>query len=92
MIGRRHKFATVYSAIYCSWPSCRIHTPVVNVNKMAELDLEKLLFADTSDRCIRSGITVLNFFIWGGISSVLLSEITFYGSAITVKPTIYLPK
>ena len=28
------------------------------------------------------GITVLNFFIWGGILSVLLLEISFYGSAI----------
>ena len=31
------------------------------------------------NRCIRMGITTLNFSIWGGISSVLLSEIMIYG-------------
>ena len=30
---------------------------------------------------IRMGITIFKFFIWGGISSDIRSEIMFYGSA-----------
>ena len=30
---------------------------------------------------IRMGITIFKFFIWGGISSNIRSEIMFYGSA-----------
>ena len=32
-------------------------------------------------KCIRMGITIFKMFIWGGVSSVIWSEITFYGSA-----------
>ena len=32
-------------------------------------------------KCIRMGITIFKIFIWGGISSDIRSEITFYGSA-----------
>ena len=32
-------------------------------------------------KCIRMGITVFKIFIWGGILSDILSEITFYRSA-----------
>ena len=32
--------------------------------------------------CKHLGDNCIEFFIWGGISSVLLSEITFYGDAI----------
>ena len=31
---------------------------------------------------INQGITVFKFFIWGGISSDIQSEIAFYGSAL----------
>ena len=51
-------------------------------------------------RSTRIGITVLKIVIWGGKSSVLWSEISFYGDAqrsrktqfATIKPMIYLPK
>ena len=36
--------------------------------------------------CIRMGITIFKMFIWGGISSVIWSEITFYGSAENFRP------
>ena len=32
-------------------------------------------------KCIRMGITVLKIVIWGGKTSVLRSQISFYGSA-----------
>ena len=32
-------------------------------------------------KCIRMGITIFKIYIWGGISSVVWSEITFYSSA-----------
>ena len=32
-------------------------------------------------KCIRMGITIFKIFIWGGISSDIRSEITFYGSS-----------
>ena len=33
------------------------------------------------NKCIRMGITTFKFVIWGGKSVVLLSQITFFGSA-----------
>ena len=35
----------------------------------------------TVKECIRMGITVFQIFIWGGLSSVILLETTFYGSS-----------
>ena len=32
-------------------------------------------------KCIRMGMTVMKIFIWGGISSVLLQQISFYSDA-----------
>ena len=35
---------------------------------------------ETEEKCIRMRITVLKIVFWGGKSSVLWSQITFYGS------------
>ena len=45
-------------------------------NKEISLQFELKL-----QKCIRMRITVFKIFIWGGISSDICSEITFYGSA-----------
>ena len=42
--------------------------------------LAVLQFATKLQKCIRMGITIFKIFIWGGISSDICSEITFYGS------------
>ena len=34
-----------------------------------------------SSKNIRMGITIFKYFIWGGISSYIRSEIMFYGNA-----------
>ena len=39
------------------------------------------VFLKENVNSIRMGITIFKIFIWGGISSDILSEITFYGSA-----------
>ena len=36
------------------------------------------------NKCIRMGITVFKFVIWGGKAEILLSQLTFYGSANTL--------
>ena len=69
--------------------TCRFMLPVT---LKIEIKLQK---------CIRlMGIAIFTIFIWGGISSDIRSEVTFYGSAYasplnyffpTVYPTIYLP-
>ena len=43
--------------------------------------LVTLQFETKLHKCIRIGITIFKFFIWGGISSDIRSEIMFYGSA-----------
>ena len=40
-----------------------------------------LLFETKLQKCIRVGITIFKIFIWGGISSDIQLEITFYGSS-----------
>ena len=39
---------------------------------------------------IKMRIIIFTIVIWGGKSSVLWSEISFYGDA-TIKPTVYFP-
>ena len=41
--------------------------------------LAMLQFETKLQKCIRMGITIFNIFTWGGISSDIHSEITFYG-------------
>ena len=43
--------------------------------------LATLQFEMKLQKCIRMGITIFKIFIWGGITSDIRSEITFYGSA-----------
>ena len=43
--------------------------------------LATLQFELKLQKCIRIGITIFKIFIWGGISSDILLEIMFYGSA-----------
>ena len=58
-----------------------------------------LQFETKLQNCIRMGKTMFKIFIWGGISSDIRSEITFYGALArrrktkfpTVYPTIYPP-
>ena len=81
LIGYRQKFATVYPAIYCMkhfdvnnyvtfcWMTC-------GIMQFAMLQFETKLL-----KGIRMGITIFNIFLWGGISSDILSEIMFCGSA-----------
>ena len=45
--------------------------------------LATLKFEMKLQKCIRMEITIFKIFIWGGISSDIRSEITFYGSACT---------
>ena len=40
-------------------------------------------FETKLQKCIKMGISIFKIFIWGGISSDIRSEITFYGSAYT---------
>ena len=47
--------------------------------RLATLKVEMKL-----QKCIRMGITIFKFFIWGGISLDIRSEITFYGSALSL--------
>ena len=42
--------------------------------RLAAIQLETKL-----QKCIRIGITIFKIFIWGGISSYIRLEITFYG-------------
>ena len=51
------------------------------------------------NKCIRMGITIFKIFIWGGMSLVIWSEITFYADASLlneisdhIPDDIYLPK
>ena len=39
-----------------------------------------LQFETRLQKCIRMGITIFKIFTWGGISSDIRSDITFYGS------------
>ena len=61
--------------------------------------LATLQFEIKLQESIRMEITIFRISIWGGISSDIRSEITFYSSSVTKKtkfptvyPTIYLPK
>ena len=56
------------SFITFSWMMC-------SFMRLAMLQFEKRL-----QKCIRMGITIFKIFIWGGISSNIRLEITFYGS------------
>ena len=47
------------------------------------MGLATLQFESKLQKCTRMGITIFKIFIWGGISSDKVSEITFYGSACT---------
>ena len=80
LIGLRQKFVTVYPVMYCRkqfdainyvtfcWMTCHI-------TWLAMLQFEMKL-----QECIRMGITIFKILIWGGISSDILSEITFHGA------------
>ena len=75
------KIWTVYPAIYC-----RIWFDVINYVTFrwmtcSFMRLATLHFDTKLQKCIRMGITIFKIFIWGGISSDIRSEITFYGSA-----------
>ena len=53
-------------------------TKLMFLRKIAVLNVSKV------KKHIRMGITIFKFFTWGGISSDIRSEITFYGSANAV--------
>ena len=81
LIGKRQKFATVYPAIYCSKQYDVINYVTFRWMTFGILRPATLQFETKLQKCIRMGITIFKIFIWGGISSDILSEITFYGSA-----------
>ena len=77
LIGKRQTFATVYLAMYC-----RKHFDVNNYvtfcwTTCGSMRPATLQFETKLRMYIRIRITVLNIFIWGGISWDMRSEITF---------------
>ena len=71
--GQRQAFVTVQFEIIHGvtypWMTC-------GFMRLATLQVERKL-----QKCIRMGITIFKNFIWGGISSDIRLEITFYSSA-----------
>ena len=81
LIGYRQKFATVYPAIYCRKLFNVINYVTFRWMTCGFMRLATLEFETKLERCIRMAITIFKILIWGGISSDIRSEITFYGSA-----------
>ena len=65
----------ILSEIDCQHQLCHISLDDVRLWRLATLKFETKL-----QNSIRIGITILKICIWGGISSDIRSEITFYGS------------
>ena len=82
LIGLRQKFGAVYPAIYCRKQFdiinyVKFHLVTCGIMRLAPLQFETKL-----QKCIRMGITIFKIFLSGGISSDMLSEITFYSIAL----------
>ena len=79
--GLRPKIATVYPAIYGRKKFDVINYVTFRRMTCGFVRLATLQFETKLQKCIRMGISIFKFLIWGGISSDIRLEITFNGSA-----------